>query len=329
MIDIATEDTVSLCSGRETLGDIRAKSKAVESEAGAQPPPGEKAVVDPATLEAQRGHTQRLASIGQLAVGIAHEINSPTQYIGDNVRFLRDAFEGLRPVLAACSALREAVERDGAAEEAGAALAQAVEQADDLEYVLGEIPKAIQDSLEGVDDVSRIIRSVKELSHPGGEEKQAIDLHRAVEIALTVSHNEWKHVAEAVTDLASDLPQVRCRPGDLDQVLVNLIVNAAHAIEAKAIDGAGERGTITVRARQADEWIEVEVADTGTGIPEAIRARVFEPFFTTKKADRGTGQGLSIARAIVVDRYGGDLTFETGEGRGTTFRIRIPVCPPN
>jgi len=298
MIHGATKDTVSLVSGETTV-------------VGRKP------------TEAQRDHVQRLASIGQLTVGIAHEINSPIQYIGDNVRFLRDALEELRPVLAACAALREARVQGVAAGAACAAVAEAVEQADNLAYLLGEIPKAICDSLEGVNDISRIVRSLKEFSHPGNGEKQATDVNRAVHTALTVSHNEWKHAAEAVVDLASDVPEVRCRPGDLEQVLVNLIVNAAHAIEAKARRGNGEKGTIAIRTRQRGKGVDIEVADTGTGIPEAIRARVFEPFFTTKKAGRGTGQGLSIARAIVVERYGGHLTFETEEGRGTTFRIRI------
>jgi len=279
-------------------------------------------------LEAQRDHTQRLASIGQLAVGIAHEINSPTQYIGDNVRFLRDAFEELRPLLAACAAFRKAAGGNTADENAHTALAEAAEQTEQLEYLLGEIPKAIHDSLEGVNDVSQIIRSLKEFSHPGNGEKKAIDLNHAVRIALTVSRNQWKHVAEAVVDLAPGLPHVMGRPGDLDHVLVNLLVNAAHAIEAKGGRGEKTKGTIAVRTRQVDRRLEVDVADTGTGIPEAIRAKVFERFFTTKQAGRGTGQGLAIARSIVVDRYGGELTFETEEGHGTTFRIRLPVPGP-
>jgi len=279
-------------------------------------------------LEAQRDHGQRLASIGQLAVGIAHEINSPTQYIGDNVRFLRDAFEELRPLLAACAALRRAAGRETVARDVQTAFAEAAQQADQLEYLLGEIPKAIHDSLEGVNDVSQIIRSLKEFSHPGNGEKKAIDANRAVKTALAVTRNQWKHVAEAVVDLLPGLPHVFGRPGDLDQVLVNLIVNAVHAIEAKGRKGDGVKGTIAIRTRQVGRRLEVEVADTGTGIPESIRDKVFEPFFTTKQAGLGTGQGLAIARAIIVNRYGGELTFETEEERGTTFRIRIPVPGP-
>ena len=275
-------------------------------------------------LEAQLAQAQKLKTIGQLAAGIAHEINTPTQYIGDNIRFLQDAFDELRPLLTACSAhiaigRTTAVSHDRPDEQPAAA------QTPDVDFLLGEIPAAIAQSLEGVERVARIVRSIKEFSHPDGGDKQAIDLNRAVESTLTVSRNEWKYVAEAVTDLDPDLPPVTCVPGDLNQVLLNLIVNAAHAIEATLGEAPKPKGTITIRTRRDGPCAEIEVQDTGSGIPEPIRAKVFDRFFTTKQAGRGTGQGLAIARTIVVDRHGGTIAFDTEVGRGTTFKVRIPI----
>jgi len=276
-------------------------------------------------LEAQLAQAQKLESIGQLAAGIAHEINTPTQYIGDNIRFLRDAFGDLRPMLTACSALREA-RNCAAAADLWVDVAAAMETAD-VGFLLDEIPAAISQSLEGADRVAQIVRSMKEFSHPDGGEKQAIDVNRAIESTLTVSRNEWKYVAAATTDLDPELPPVTCRAGEVNQVLLNLIVNAAHAIEAKSGGRSGQEGTITIRTRRDGDWVEIEVEDNGSGIPDAIRARVFDRFFTTKKLGRGTGQGLAIARDIVVHRHKGTITFESEVGRGTTFRIRIPINP--
>jgi len=168
---------------------------------------------------------------------------------------------------------------------------------------------------------------MKEFSHPDSEDTQSIDVNRAIENTLTISRNEWKYVADAVTDLADDLPPLTCRPGDLNQILLNLIVNAAHAIESRAGSRPGERGAITIRTRRDGDWIEIDVQDTGTGIPEAIREKVFDLFFTTKKVGRGTGQGLAMARTIVVERHGGTIGFDTDVGRGTTFKVRMPIRP--
>lgn len=277
-------------------------------------------------LEAQLAQAQKLESIGQLAAGIAHEINTPSQYIGDNTRFLREAFAALRPLLDRCLELRDGAalraDRDGPWQ----ALLSCMEQAD-LEFLLKEIPVAIDQSLEGIERVTQIVRSMKEFAHPDGEEMQSIDVKAAIKNTVTISRNEWKYVAQVVTEVADDLPPITCRPGELNQILLNLIVNAAHAIEARGAGRTGTPGTITVRTRRDGEWVEIDVEDTGTGIPETIREKVFDPFFTTKKVGRGTGQGLAIARAIVVERHGGTIDFDTEVGRGTTFKIRMPICP--
>jgi len=277
-------------------------------------------------LEAQLHQAQKLESIGQLAAGIAHEINTPTQYIGDNAHFLQESFEGLARVIEQCRRLGEALKSGSQLGEAAEAVLDAMEEAD-AEFLLEEIPAAIRQSLEGVERVSKIVRSMKEFSHPGGEEKQAVDLNRAIESTLTISRNEWKYVADTETHLQPNLPLVMCLPGEINQVILNLVVNAAHAIGERVGD-SGQKGKITVTTCGRDGWVEIRISDTGTGIPEAIRSKVFDPFFTTKPVGRGTGQGLAIAHSVIVEKHGGTITFETKEGHGTTFIIRLPVEPP-
>jgi PAS domain S-box-containing protein len=277
-------------------------------------------------LEAQLRQAQKLESIGQLAAGIAHEINTPTQYIGDNLRFLEESFGDLRETLTLAVALDQPAAGDGDRQAALAAFHAAVDRAD-LPYLLQEIPKAISQSLEGVERVAKIVRSMKEFSHPSGEGFQAIDLNRAIESALTVSRNEWKYVAEAVTDLDPNLPLVACLPGDINQVLLNLIVNAAHAIGDRLGQESSRQGRIVVRTRRDGPWVEIRVKDNGSGISKEIRSRVYDPFFTTKPVGKGTGQGLAICHSIVTEKHHGTITFESEVGRGTTFVLRLPVDP--
>ena len=279
-------------------------------------------------LESQLGHAQKLESIGQLAAGIAHELNTPIQYVGDNTRFLQDSFADLLGLLRAHSALADAARRGPIP----AALLDAVEAAAesaDLEYLLGEIPNAITQSLEGVDRVAAIVRAMKEFSHPGTAHKTAVDLNRSLESTATVARNEWKYIADLVTGFDGDLPLVPCLPGELNQVFLNIIVNAAHAIGDVVGDGAGGKGTITVTTRAvppaAPTHAEIRIADTGTGIRPEIRSRIFDPFFTTKGVGRGTGQGLAIAHGIVVEKHGGTIVCESEMGQGTTFVIRLPL----
>src|SRR5581483_1231031 len=175
--------------------------------------------------------------------------------------------------------------------------------------------------------VAKIVRAMRDFSHPGTIEKIPIDLNRAVASTLTVAGNEWKYVAKLNTDFEEKLPQVPCLPGELNQVILNLVVNAAHAIADVVGDGAKGMGVITVTTRHYDDWAEIRIRDTGTGIPENIRDKIFDPFFTTKAVGRGTGQGLAIAHAVIVDQHGGTLTFETEMGVGTVFVIRLPLNP--
>jgi len=204
---------------------------------------------------------------------------------------------------------------------------KAIETAD-LEYLTGEIPSAIEQSLEGVERVAKIVRAMKEFSHPGTTEKTQMDLNHAIESTLTVCRNEWRYVAEVVTEFDSGLPLVQCLPGEINQTVLNIVVNAAHAIGDIARDANGTKGTITISTKRDGDWAEIRIRDTGTGIPEHARARVFDPFFTTKGVGKGTGQGLAIAHSVVVDKHGGTICFETENGKGTTFIIRLPFVSP-
>jgi two-component system NtrC family sensor kinase len=280
-------------------------------------------VTERKVLREQLLQAQKLESVGQLAAGIAHEINTPTQYIGDNVRFLKDAFEDLKSLLTRYDQWFSAAGKNGLSgallEEAAAAVDKA-----DAGYLLEEIPKAIDQTLEGVSRVAALVSAMKEFSHPDTKEKSPLDLNRAIASTITVARNEWKYVADLETEFDSSLPAVSCHPGEFNQVILNLIVNAAHAIADVARAGGPQRGSIKVQTRSWPEWAEVRIRDSGTGIPEKLRTRIFDPFFTTKEIGKGTGQGLAIARSVIVGKHGGSLDFETEEGKGTTFIIRLP-----
>jgi PAS domain S-box-containing protein len=281
-------------------------------------------VSERALLRVQLLQAQKLEAVGQLAAGIAHEINTPAQFIGDNVRFLAQSFSDLKNLLGAYErVLAAAVERTLSDEMLREVMAT-VELAD-AEYLVREIPRALDQTLEGVDRVSRLVNAMKEFSHPGTREKTPSDLNRAIENTIAVARNEWKYVADLETDYDSTLPLVSCLPSELNQVFLNLIVNAAHAIGEVAKKSGSAKGKIRIQTRRREDRVEIRIGDSGMGIPKAIRSRVFDPFFTTKELGKGTGQGLAIARSVIVDKHQGEIYFETEEGKGTTFIIRLPV----
>jgi PAS domain S-box-containing protein len=278
-------------------------------------------------LEGQLRHAQKLESIGQLAAGIAHEINTPTQYVSDNIRFLNDANNDIRTILDKYAELLQAAENGTCEPFMMAELRQEIIETD-LEYILREVPIAISQSLDGVSRITKIVQSMKDFAHPGSGEKTAVDLNKAIESTITVARNEWKYVATVETDLDETLPPVPCIIGELNQVFLNMIINAAHAIKDVVGEGLEGKGKITISTKAAkDGWIEVRIADTGAGVPLKVRNRIFDPFFTTKEIGKGSGQGLAISHTVVVDKHGGKLTFETEEGKGTTFLIRLPGGP--
>lgn len=278
-------------------------------------------------LEDQLRQAQKLESIGHLAAGIAHEINTPTQYVGDNTRFVQDAFQDIKTALESCRTLLATAPTDEALAATLTQLEEALQQAD-VDYLLEEIPTALQQSLEGVSRIAQIVQSMKDFSHPGSSEKKAADLNKAIASTITVARNEWKYVAELETDFDESLPPVPCLLGEFNQVILNLTVNAAHAIAEVVGDGGHGKGKITITTKKiAEQWAEVRLSDTGGGIPAALHSRIFDPFFTTKEVGIGTGQGLAISHHVIVEKHQGQLTFETEPGHGTTFIIRLPLDP--
>ncbi|MEW6173415.1 MAG: PAS domain S-box protein [Bacillota bacterium] len=274
--------------------------------------------------ETQRVLRQKLESLGQLAAGIAHEINTPMQYVGDNTTFLRDAFATLSQFLARCRELPAQAESGVVpASEFKTALAEV-----DWEFLGAEIPKAVEQSLEGIAQVRKLVLAMKEFAHPGKREKALCNLNRAVESTVTISRNEWKYVADLETDLDPDLPPVPCVVDEINQVVLNTIVNAAHAIATVVDRDAGEKGKITVATRREGDFVKIIISDTGTGIPPAIIDRIFDPFFTTKEVGKGSGQGLAIAHDIIVNKQKGNITVESEVGKGTTFTVWLPLNPP-
>ncbi|HER27013.1 MAG TPA: PAS domain S-box protein [Rhodospirillales bacterium] len=273
-------------------------------------------------LEQELVQASKLEAVGQLAGGIAHEINTPAQYIGDNLKFLTDAHKDLFSLLEKSLALTEAARGHGDLS-ALAGEIDAVREDIDLDYLREEIPSATEQSLSGIGQVSRIVLAMKEFSHPGTKEMSLADINQALKNTITISSNEWKHVAEVTTMFDETLPAVSCFVGEMNQVFLNLIVNAAHAIADKP--GRSGLGQIGISTRADGEDVIIRVEDDGAGIPEDVQGHIFNPFFTTKEVGKGTGQGLSITRDIVVKRHGGAITFDTKAGKGTTFIVRLPI----
>jgi signal transduction histidine kinase len=276
---------------------------------------------------------QKLESVGRLAAGVAHEINTPVQFVSDNVGFVRTALAEVPAVIAAYRALRRAVEAQPTAASRAAPDSQtlcelaagtvAAEKRADLDYLLEQLPKALTDALGGLERIATIVRSMKEFAHPDQTEKSLADLNHAIESTLVIARNEYKYVADLETHFA-ELPEVECYLDQINQVVLNLVVNAAHAI-AEVVKDSGAMGKLTVRTRHVGEHVEISISDTGAGIPQHIRDRIFDPFFTTKEVGKGTGQGLALARNVVVNKHGGTLTFESECGKGTTFLVRLPI----
>ena len=277
-------------------------------------------------LERELRQAQKLEAIGQLAAGIAHEINTPIQYVGDNVRFLEDAFEDIQPVMKAYANLLAAVKADAVDNGLIETAQRAIENAD-LPYLSTEVPGAIEQSLEGIQRVSKIIQAMRQFSHPGTDRKTVVDINQALENTITVARNEWKYVADLETDFDHGIKGVHCLPGEMNQVFLNLIVNAAHAIGDSTDGGKKGKGKIRVSTRAMGNLAQIRIEDTGGGIPESIQQRIFDPFFTTKPVGKGTGQGLSIAHNVITEKHAGTINFETEAGQGTTFIIEIPMDP--
>lgn len=282
----------------------------------------ESALQDLGRAQAQLLQSQKLEAIGGLAAGIAHEINTPVQYVADNTRFLQDAF---RDLLTMHKRIDELIDQnaDQLSDVTRAEYRTALEDAD-LEFLTEEVPSAIESAIDGVHRVAEIVKALKDFSHPGGDTKTPLDLNQLVTNTIAVCKNEWKYVAELDTEFAAEMPPVPVLSGPMGQALLILIVNAAQAI-AGSREGGSSLGRITVSTSADQRAATIAVTDTGGGIPDEIKDKIFEHFFTTKEVGTGSGQGLAIARSIVVEQHGGEIDFTSTFGAGTTFRIRIPL----
>jgi PAS domain S-box-containing protein len=276
--------------------------------------------------QSELAEAQRLAAVGTLAAGVAHEINTPVQFVSDSIQFLRDAVGDAGVMLERYRAVVLAAERgaDGQALADLCQVARQAEQAADVEYLREHVPRAFERAIEGLERVATIVRSMKEFAHPASRDMAGVDLNRAVHATLTVARNEYKYVADLETCFG-DLPPVLCHVNEINQVVLNIVINAAHAIE-EVVRGTDAKGRITVTTSTDGVLATIAIRDTGRGIPAEIRERIFEPFFTTKEVGRGTGQGLALARTSIHDHHGGEISFESDCGVGTTFYVRIPIA---
>ncbi|MDD9941862.1 MAG: PAS domain S-box protein, partial [Myxococcales bacterium] len=324
-------EVTSLVEGKPTLGfECRFLAKSGDQRVlswAASPLPDEglvfaigRDVTSQKTMETELAHVRKLEAVGQLAAGIAHEINTPAQFVGDNVRFVQVAVGRLLTLIQHYQgALAQLKAQDN---QLSRELARAERKAK-LDYISEEVPASLLACSDGLTRIASIVGAMKEFAHPGQVEQLPADINEALATTLTIARNEYKYVAEVETELG-ELPPVVCNISDLNQAFLNLVVNAAHAI-SDVVGDSGDKGTIRIRTQHAgpDVWIEVE--DTGPGMSKTVQERIFDPFFTTKEVGKGSGQGLPITRAVVVEKHGGHLTYSTEEGRGTTFTIRIPV----
>lgn len=269
-------------------------------------------------IENELRMAQKLESIGQLAAGIAHEINTPAQYVGDNIKFLASSWDDLELVM-------QAWEADMNTHGAESASVHDAWNKADVPYLREEVPVALREATSGIDQIAQIVRAMKEFSHPGDESLRPVDINHTIESIVTVARNEWKYIADIEFDFDTAIPPVPCNVSGMNQVFLNMIVNAAQAIASHAKDG--EKGKITVQTRKDAKRVRIVIEDNGPGIPEAVRNKVFDPFFTTKEVGSGTGQGLAIAYRIFAERHQGTISVTPGsDGCGARFTIELPIC---
>ena len=278
-------------------------------------------------IQSKMLHSQKLESVGHLAAGIAHEINTPAQFLGTNMEFLDDSFREIEELIKEYQRIIQAVKDGSASQEVLDNFEKSVEELD-WEYLAEEIPLTVKQSREGIESISKIVLAMKEFSHPGSKNKAPVNINDIINTTVTVASNEWKYVAELESDLAPDLPSVTCQADEIGQVFLNILVNAAQAIgdKAAAADTSdGPKGLIHISSRLDGKWIEVQIRDNGQGMSDTVKAHIFDPFFTTREVGKGTGQGLTIAHSVVTNKHQGSISCESEEGVGTRFIIRLPI----
>jgi len=279
--------------------------------------------------DANSCQNHKLEAIGQLTAGIAHELNTPIQFVGDNINFLDSMFKELLPLVEDCAQLTEMAARNNAqiSEQDFATLKKLVDDAD-VQYIAKEIPTAFEQLHDGVKRIADIVRAMKDFAHPGTGIRKEVDINKAITNTVTIARNEWKYVSDVKLELDAGLPLPPCYEGELKQVILNLLINAAHAIgDKQKQSGNTAKGIIAISTHADDKWVYIDISDTGNGIPDSVREKIYDPFFTTKEPGRGTGQGLTISREVIIGQHQGKLFFDTAVGQGTTFHIWLPLKP--
>ena len=264
---------------------------------------------------------QKLESVGRLAAGIAHEINTPIQYVGDSVHFLRSAYDDFNHLLDSWREAIDSLPDTPARDTVRLQIAESMKKYD-MDFLRDEMPKAFDRTFDGVERVTNIVKAMKEFAHPDATEQGPADINHALQTTLLVASNEYKYLAKIHTDLA-DLPEIICNVGELNQVFLNLIVNAAHAIQDAGKDV--NTGEIQISTALVGDAAVIRISDNGCGVPAENLSKLFDPFFTTKEVGRGTGQGLAISHSILVDKHGGDIGVQSRVGIGTEFTLRLPI----
>jgi PAS domain S-box-containing protein len=276
-------------------------------------------------LEIELTQAQKLKSVGRLAAGIAHEINTPIQYVETNIAFLGDSFQDIANLLEKFCLLQKKTKENPELQEENISVQAALDKAD-WDYLSEEIPSAVQQAKEGTRRVATIVQAMKEFSHPSSKEKQPADLHKIISNTIIVCQGEWKNLADLETDFSENLPPVPCILDEIGQVILNIVVNAAHAIGDKfGANPDGRKGLIKIQTTAGDDTAEIRIEDNGLGIPDTIKDQIFDPFFTTKEVGRGSGQGLAIAHDVVVNKHGGSISVNSSPGAGATFILQLPL----
>ena len=275
-------------------------------------------------LKNQLLHSRKLEIIGQLAAGIIHEINTPTQFISHNIHFFQESFEDIEEIIQKYEALKTKAKVFSELSPVNSEIELLLKK-HDMPYLKEEIPNAIKECAEGIETISTIVKAMKEFSHPGAKEKENININEIIKNTITISKNKWKYTADLETDLMSDLPFIYGFPVALSQVILNIIINAVHTINEKIKAEKISKGLIIIKTKQNENNIQISIKDSGQGIPEDVKPKIFTAFFTTKEVGQGTGQGLSMAYSVIAEQHKGTIFFESEEGIGTTFIINLPI----
>lgn len=285
----------------------------VKADSGAKSDPGK-----------PQANQEKLEMLGTLISGITHEINTPMHYLENNLTFLKYAFKDLLALDTKYGEVLAKVKKGETVSRSDWRKLEEIEKEAEPQYLKSEMSQALEQSLEGISMVSRLVLALKDFSHPSLHDFSLTDVNKCIDTVCTISRHEWKRVAELKLDLARDLPYLFASRDELHQVLLNLIVNAAHAVSEKIAAGKYDRGQISISTRALGEKIVIEVKNDGPEISTELQKLIFQPYFTTKEAGKGTGLGLNLVKRIVEEAHGGEISVHSNSREETSFIISLP-----